>query len=250
MQVIPVIDILGRKVVRGVAGKRDEYQPLVSKLVESPTTKPADIARAFAGELGLTSVYVADLDAILKGKPNLRAYEQVSKAGLRVMLDAGFADGEQGGALIERCASFAPDIVVGLETLASLAALRQLVHLVGREGCIFSLDLMQGKPLTRIEAWKTLPPLEIVQTVLGTGLRRLIILDLADVGVGSGTSTLDLCRRIGDAHPEVELIAGGGVRKFEDLEYLAHAGCSGALVASALHDGRLTRDDVERARDL
>jgi uncharacterized protein related to proFAR isomerase len=42
-----------------------------------------------------------------------------------------------------------------------------------------------------------------------------------------------------------ELIAGGGVRGRTDLEDLAAAGCSGALAASALHDGRLTKTDLD-----
>ena len=86
-------------------------------------------------------------------------------------------------------------------------------------------------------------------------MRRFIVLDLADVGVGGGTSTLDFCRTFFDDYSEhfsggIELVAGGGVRNFEDLEQLADAGCSAALVASALHDGRLGKDEIERARSL
>jgi uncharacterized protein related to proFAR isomerase len=46
----------------------------------------------------------------------------------------------------------------------------------------------------------------------------------------------------------VDLIAGGGVRGLDDLKALADAGCDAALVASALHDGRLSREDIERAK--
>jgi phosphoribosylformimino-5-aminoimidazole carboxamide ribotide isomerase len=42
----------------------------------------------------------------------------------------------------------------------------------------------------------------------------------------------------------VQLFAGGGVRGIADLRKVAHIGCAGALVATALHEGRLTRDDV------
>jgi phosphoribosylformimino-5-aminoimidazole carboxamide ribotide isomerase len=38
------------------------------------------------------------------------------------------------------------------------------------------------------------------------------------------------------------------VRGPEDLRRLADAGCEGALVATALHDGRLDSDDVAAAR--
>jgi len=44
------------------------------------------------------------------------------------------------------------------------------------------------------------------------------------------------------------LLAGGGVRDPGDLRELAQLGCTGALVATALHDGRLTAEDVAAAR--
>jgi phosphoribosylformimino-5-aminoimidazole carboxamide ribotide isomerase len=42
------------------------------------------------------------------------------------------------------------------------------------------------------------------------------------------------------ALPEVAIYAGGGVRDDEDLRALESAGATGALVATALHRGRLT----------
>jgi phosphoribosylformimino-5-aminoimidazole carboxamide ribotide isomerase len=43
------------------------------------------------------------------------------------------------------------------------------------------------------------------------------------------------------------LYAGGGIHGPEDLQRLSTYGIRGALVASALHDGRITRADVDRA---
>jgi phosphoribosylformimino-5-aminoimidazole carboxamide ribotide isomerase len=253
VQVIPVLDIKNRLVVRGMAGERHKYQPIQSKLVES--SKPQDVARAMVSLLGVSTAYVADLDAIEKGKLNPRIYEQLSKAGLRLWLDAGVGDVERADLVLECCGALAPDIVVGLESLESPAALRELVRIIGREACLFSLDLKHGLPLTIIEAWRSFTPRQIAEEALEAGVRRFIVLDLADVGVGGGTSTLDFCRTLFDDHGEhfaggIELVAGGGVRNFEDLEHLADAGCSAALVASALHDGRLVKEDIERAREL
>ncbi len=248
MQVIPVLDIQNRLVVRGVAGEREKYQPIQSKLVDS--ARPQDVGRALVTLLGATTVYVADLDAIVKGKLNQRIYEQLSKLGLRLWLDAGVGDVERAEMVLERCGGLAPDLVVGLETLESPAALQELVRIFGHDACLFSLDLKDGQPLTKIDAWRSFTPRQIAEEALAAGVRRFIVLDLADVGVGAGTSTLEFCRTFYDDHPGIELIAGGGVRNFEDLEYLAHAGCRAALVASALHDGRLGREEIERAADL
>jgi len=76
------------------------------------------------------------------------------------------------------------------------------------------------------------------------GIKRTIVLDLEQVGVGQGVQTLDLCRRLHDCCPQSQLIAGGGVRQIEDLHVLQSAGVDAVLIASALHDGRIGRDDV------
>ena len=77
------------------------------------------------------------------------------------------------------------------------------------------------------------------------GVRQLIVLDLAQVGTAGGTGTLDLCTRLSAAHSGLDVIAGGGVRRPEDLHLLRQCGVGTALIASALHDGRLTRTDWE-----
>ncbi|MGH7174523.1 MAG: HisA/HisF-related TIM barrel protein, partial [Gemmataceae bacterium] len=77
------------------------------------------------------------------------------------------------------------------------------------------------------------------------GVRRLLVLDLAQVGCDSGTGTRELCARLCAKHPHVPISAGGGVRHRGDLEDLRACGVQASLVASALHDGRLTRADLE-----
>jgi phosphoribosylformimino-5-aminoimidazole carboxamide ribotide isomerase len=82
------------------------------------------------------------------------------------------------------------------------------------------------------------------------GVRRMIVLDLARVGVGEGVGTEDLCRQMRAADQNLEIIAGGGVRGRDDLKRLADAGCDAALVASALHDGRIATDTVLGERPM
>jgi phosphoribosylformimino-5-aminoimidazole carboxamide ribotide isomerase len=74
----------------------------------------------------------------------------------------------------------------------------------------------------------------------------MIVLDLAQVGVGAGVATGNLCRQLRQRFAGLRLITGGGVRHEEDLTELAALGIDGVLVASALHDGRLMRNDLQR----
>ena len=69
MRILPVIDLKGGLVVRGVAGRRQEYRPVVSRL--TPSSRPIDVAGAFRDHLGLDHLYLADLDAIAGAAPAL-----------------------------------------------------------------------------------------------------------------------------------------------------------------------------------
>jgi phosphoribosylformimino-5-aminoimidazole carboxamide ribotide isomerase len=66
---------------------------------------------------------------------------------------------------------------------------------------------------------------------------------LARVGSGAGPD-LDRLGRIRDAAAGKKVYAAGGVRDAADLVALRRAGIAGALIASSLHDGRLTGDEI------
>jgi phosphoribosylformimino-5-aminoimidazole carboxamide ribotide isomerase len=141
-------------------------------------------------------------------------------------------------------------VVVGLESLESEEELLAISETFAWQPPIFSLDLHAGQPLVRNQAWRNRSALELALVAKSVGVREIIVLDLADVGVEQGTRTLDLCREIVQVTQTQRLIAGGGVRGYRDLEQMARAGITDALVASALHDGRLSPADIQRARSL
>jgi phosphoribosylformimino-5-aminoimidazole carboxamide ribotide isomerase len=238
LRILPVIDLLGGAVVRGIAGRRRDYRPLVSPLCA--TSLPLDVARAFRAHFGLREVYLADLNAIGGHPPALAVFAALRDDGFRLWVDAGIRHAAQARQIAEVGAG----IVVGLETLAGPHDLADILAEQGL-GIILSLDLRAGVAITPFDPWKRLTPLEITAAVVALGVRRLLVLDLARVGVGTGTGTEELCAALAERHPDVAIIAGGGVRGRDDLLRLRSCRVRGALVASALHDGTLTRADVE-----
>lgn len=247
MRVIPVIDLLDGQVVRGIAGRRKEYRPIQSRLASD--SQPATIAREFREQFGFDTVYVADLDAITGGdrRRNIPALEAISDAGLKLWLDAGTGDHRSVGEVLETavCRAVLADIVVGLETLKRPNNWHLIAEIKEYRSAIFSLDLKAGVPVTQIAEWQHFTAMDIAQVMHAAGVDDMIVLDLADVGSGAGTRTIDLCRQLRQSLPGIRLTAGGGVRGRDDLAALADAGCDAALVASALHDGRLTASDIE-----
>ena len=111
---------------------------------------------------------------------------------------------------------------------------------MGPDRLAFSLDMNGGNLLGDSTAWGDGPE-AVADRAVECGARRVIVLDLARVGVGTGTGTVTLLTRLAARHPSVEWVAGGGVRGPADVRDLAMAGASAALVASALHDGRLEK---------
>jgi phosphoribosylformimino-5-aminoimidazole carboxamide ribotide isomerase len=131
-------------------------------------------------------------------------------------------------------------VVAGLESLTGPDTLAEMCRVVGPDRLVFSLDLKQGVPLISSPAWGELNARQIATLALRAGVRRIIVLDLASVGMDAGVTIGPLCRLLGALASDVQIVAGGGVRDRSDLRVLAAAGCDAALVASALHDGRLS----------
>ena len=239
MQIIPVIDLMGGLVVRGVAGRRHEYRPIRSRLCDDAT--PAAIGAALQTRFGFREAYVADLDAIAGADPAWKIYEELADCGLSLRLDAGVATVERARRIAEfHAGRICSAVVVGLESLESPDALAEMLATLGPERLVFSLDLKAETPLAAAKEWRGLDALAIAGEALRLGVRRWIVLDLAKVGMSQGAGTESLCRRLRQLDAEIEIVSGGGVRGLDDLESLAAAGCDGALVASALHDERLT----------
>jgi phosphoribosylformimino-5-aminoimidazole carboxamide ribotide isomerase len=242
MTILPVIDLKQGQVVRGIAGCRDAYRPIESSLTSG--SSPWAIAAALRREFGFERVYIADLDAIAGKTPQFAAYQAIAESFAELWIDAGIGTAQKGAVFTRECAEhrLKPRLIVGLESLESP---EELAALAADHNLRFSLDLQHGKPITSIAAWQSAGPLEIAEYAVKSGVSAMIVLDLADVGMAGGTGTIDVVRQIKQRHPELQIIAGGGVRNMADLAELASAGCSAVLVASALHDGRLSPHDLQ-----
>jgi phosphoribosylformimino-5-aminoimidazole carboxamide ribotide isomerase len=246
-QVIPVLDLKSGRAVAAVAGQRDHYQPVRSIL--HPTPDPLELACAMQRALGLRSLYLADLDCIAGNAPDVALYENLISAGFHLIVDAGLRNLRSAGAVLDLDRS-STTIVAGLETLEGPRALSKIVAKLGAERTILSLDLVNGRPRVATPgAWRSDIPLEIAHEAIEQGVRHLLLLDLARVGTGSGLGTLSLLSQIRAACPDVHVSAGGGISSISEVLELRNSGASAALVATALHDGRIGRRELALLED-
>jgi phosphoribosylformimino-5-aminoimidazole carboxamide ribotide isomerase len=245
-QIIPVLDLKGGRAVHAVAGRRAYYQPVQSIL--HATSDPLELAQALRAILGLRSLYLADLDAIAGDAPDVALYQKLISSGFYLIVDAGLRDLQSAERLLllDRSSS---TVVAGLETLESPGALNDIVHELGATRTIFSLDLDEGHPRKPAHSdWKSDGPFGLASEAIECGARHVLLLDLARVGTGRGSGTKGLIAQIRASHPEVRVSAGGGISGMAEVLDLKNAGASAVLVASALHDGRIGRQEILSVR--
>ena len=84
--------------------------------------------------------------------------------------------------------------------------------------------------------------LELAGNLQGVGVGELIVLDLARVGSGEGVDFVLLEQLLKKVNMRV--LVGGGIRDLADLVKLKELGVHGALVATALHSGKITMNEL------
>lgn len=249
LNIIGVIDLRNGLAVHARAGNRDRYAA-----VQSAAGWPIDpgnartLAEIYTDILGISDIYAADLGAILDRQPQDEMTRDLASMAAPLWLDAGvrsFRDAQRATDL------GASRVIVGLETLPSFDVLTAIVDAIGSERVVFSLDLRDGQPVVANGAQLpiTLSAENIARAAAGSGAGTVIVIDLARVGTGKGLD-VELLTKIRAAAPGVHLVAGGGVREWDDLVSAANAGCNGALLATALHNGRIGASEIAEAKQL
>jgi phosphoribosylformimino-5-aminoimidazole carboxamide ribotide isomerase len=268
VRVIGVIDLAGGRAVHARRRVRARYAPVGIAAGCPIDGDPIALARTYVDRLGLTELYVADLDAIAAEprtqEPGASAdalTHETLIASLATVaplwLDAAISSPTRARQALALGATRA---VVGLETLESFDDLSAICAALGntpfssadplrgiRPTVAFSLDLRDGVPIAPRLDTPFNQPGDLAARAVDAGVSAVIVLDLARVGEAIGPD-LDAVARVRASSPGTTLIVGGGIRGLGDLVRLAEVGCDGALVATALHDGRLRAEDVRGLR--
>jgi phosphoribosylformimino-5-aminoimidazole carboxamide ribotide isomerase len=235
--------------VHARAGARDRYSA-----VQNAAGWPIDpgnartLAEVYTDILGISEIYVADLDAILERRPQDDVTRDLASMAAPLWLDAGVRSVDDARRAIALGAS---RVIVGLETLPSFEVLGLICEAIGKDRVVFSLDLRDGLPMVAngVRLPSTLSPENIARNAASSGVGALIVIDLARVGTGRGLD-VDQLKRVRTAVPDLSLIAGGGIREWDDLVSVAKSGGNGALLATALHNGRIGAAEVAAASKL
>jgi phosphoribosylformimino-5-aminoimidazole carboxamide ribotide isomerase len=246
MRIIPVIDLLGGQVVHAVKGERNTYQPVKSVLCS--THDPIAIARAFRDQLGLSEIYIADLDAIQSG--GSRNHRKViatlaHEERMSILLDAGVSAIENAQAWLDLGIG---KVIIGSETLDTWNSVKSIPVAIAPGHLAFSLDLRDGKMLSRCPALAAMTPMEALRNLRSAGWSEIIVLDLKRVGTAEGTDHA-LAAAASAAFPDMRVLIGGGIACPEEAAELQAKGIAGVLLATALHQGTIDARHIGALRE-
>lgn len=222
MEIIPVIDIMGGKVVQAKGGGRTHYPLLKSALTQSH--HPQQVISDVLNYYPFKTIYIADLDAIEIDADNHALYLALMNTFPKVnfWIDAGIKTEQCWHKFIDYL-TVTP--VIGSESLVDS---EWLLSENIKSHSILSLDFKKGVFLDQTEL--------VQQAALWT--ERVIVMNLDNVGEQSGPN-LNQLMALKQRSQHSQLIAAGGIRDKQDLIRLAEQGIEHALVASALHTGEL-----------
>jgi len=230
-RIIFVLDIINGTTVHAVRGERSKYKPVTGSRV-CDSSSPLDIISA----LSPREVYIADLDRLQHLGDNFELIKEIS-GKTRTMADTGAENMKD----VEKCANIADTVILGTETASLDLIENAAIPFPGRINV--SIDMKNGKVLAR-DMNLEIVPVELVRKLNDHDIRDIIILDLARVGTGAGID-VDFLKDIARASSH-DVLVGGGIKDMDDIKALERIGVSGALVATAVHSGKIPADLIRK----
>jgi phosphoribosylformimino-5-aminoimidazole carboxamide ribotide isomerase len=224
---IPAVDIRGGRCVRLVQGDFSRETRYADD--------PVEMARHWEAE-GAQRLHVVDLDGARDGvRANAAVIAKlIGSVTIPVQVGGGVRAIESANELLHQGAD---RVVVGTRAAEDPVAMAQWVDTLGAERLVVGVDARDGRVATH--GWANVvneDVLSFCQRLVGLGVRRVVYTDVGRDGVLGGpnvTMTREISRIMA-------VIGSGGVATVQDLQALAEAGAEGAIVGTALYEGRLT----------
>ena len=230
---IPVIDLKNGLVVHARHGQRDSYQPIQSVL--SASSEVFSIVESLLKLYAFHTIYIGDIDAITNCGNHFEQIELLS--GIYPQVNWWVDNGVRN---VNARLLYAPQAniraVFGSEHIHTLQDYRAVSYAYDSRH-VLSLDKLNGTELGTAE-------------LHNTGLYwpdDAICMTLNNVGnnIGPDIARLQSLQQLNLARKKpANLFAAGGVRNLEDLITLKQLGVAGALIASALHRGQITAQQL------
>ena len=232
--VYPAIDLRGGRCVRlkqGDFGRAKEYD-----------ADPVGRAREWERR-GAVAIHVVDLDGAREGRPVQLDLirEMAGSVSVPLQVGGGVRTLEDLRALREAGAAW---IVMGTAAVENKDLRRRVVEEVGA-ALVVAVDARDGVVATH--GWEHssgIAVLELAEELVEDGVASVLYTDVARDGMDTGAAL----EGTAELAAIVPTIASGGVRGTQDVAALAKIpGVTGAIVGTALYEGRVTLEELLEA---
>lgn len=235
MRIIPAIDIIEGKCVRLSKG---DYN--TKKIYNED---PLEVAKSFEAH-GIEYLHLVDLDgAKSKHIVNHKILETIaSKTKLKVDFGGGLKTDKDLQIAFE---SGANQITGGSIAVKDPEIFQNWLQKFGNKKIILGADAMNRK--IAISGWledsdKDIIP--FIQNYENKGVKYVICTDISKDGMLEGPS-FELYEEILSETKNINLIASGGISKFDELPKLAELGCEGVIIGKAIYENRISLKQLE-----
>lgn len=235
IELIPAIDIIDGKCVRLSQG--DYHSQKVYN------ENPVEVAKMFEAH-GIRRLHVVDLDgAASKHIVNHKVLETVA-GQTSLIIDFG------GGIKSDEDLHIAFESGAKMVTLGSIAVkepetLVKWINTYGSERIILGADTKDRK--IAVNGWMEYSNMELMPFIdeyMKKGVTKVLCTDISRDGMLNGPST-DLYKKIMETHPDLHLIASGGISSMKDIEMLEEAGIQAVVFGKAFYEGHITLQELE-----
>lgn len=235
IQLIPAIDIIDGKCVRLSQGDYD------SKKVYNEN--PVEVAKELEAH-GIRRLHVVDLDGAASNHVvNYRTLKQIAtQTSLTIDFGGGVKSDEDLMIAFENGARM---VTGGSIAVKNPELFCRWLQKYGSEKIILGADVKEHK--IAVNGWKDESTCELfpfLRDYVEKGIRKVICTDISCDGMLQGPST-DLYKEILEQHPDLFLIASGGVSCADDIRTLDAAGVPAVIFGKALYEGRITFKELE-----
>lgn len=235
IQLIPAIDIIDGKCVRLSQGDYD------SKKVYNEN--PVEVAKELEAH-GIRRLHVVDLDGAASNHVvNYRTLKQIAtQTSLTVDFGGGVKSDEDLMIAFENGARM---VTGGSIAVKNPELFCRWLQKYGSEKIILGADVKEHK--IAVNGWKDESTCELfpfLRDYVEKGIRKVICTDISCDGMLQGPST-DLYKEILEQHPDLFLIASGGVSCADDIRMLDAAGVPAVIFGKALYEDRITFKELE-----
>jgi phosphoribosylformimino-5-aminoimidazole carboxamide ribotide isomerase len=228
---IPAIDIRGGRCVRLVQGDYSKETAYADD--------PSEMARRWQAE-GAQRLHVVDLDGARDGiRANAEAIRHVlHSVAIPVQVGGGIRSSLTVQTLLDEGAT---RVVVGTTAAEHPDELGAWVAAFGSDSIIVAVDARGGRVATH--GWQNVTDLDVLgfcRLLKTYGVERVLYTDVARDGQLAGPD-IEGTRAVAG---ELKVIGSGGVATVAHLRELADAGAEGAIIGTALYEGRLKLGDA------